>query len=82
MSMEDPVSLVVLLRSSDFSSLIEQAFSSHILEPIEELSEEEKGNKGLDQGFPVKICFMCSNASVENRSWWCPLHCVTIRSDT
>ncbi|XP_012578615.1 PREDICTED: zinc finger protein DZIP1, partial [Condylura cristata] len=28
-----------------FSSLIEQAFSSHILEPIEELSEEEKGRE-------------------------------------
>jgi hypothetical protein len=35
------------------SSLIEQTFSSHILEPIEELSEEEKGNEGLDQGLPA-----------------------------
>lgn len=42
--------LLSCLYYSYFSSLIEQAFSSHILEPIEELSEEEKGNNELDQG--------------------------------
>ncbi|MXQ89791.1 hypothetical protein E5288_WYG011518 [Bos mutus] len=42
--------LLSCLYYSYFSSLIEQAFSSHILEPIEELSEEEKGNHELDQG--------------------------------
>lgn len=41
--------LLSCLYCSYFSLLIEQAFSSHILEPIEELSEEEKGNKGLNQ---------------------------------
>uniref|UniRef100_A0A2K5N025 Cilium assembly protein DZIP1 n=1 Tax=Cercocebus atys TaxID=9531 RepID=A0A2K5N025_CERAT len=37
--------LLFCLYCSYFSLLIEQAFSSHILEPIEELSEEEKGRE-------------------------------------
>uniref|UniRef100_A0A8C9J414 Cilium assembly protein DZIP1 n=1 Tax=Panthera tigris altaica TaxID=74533 RepID=A0A8C9J414_PANTA len=37
--------LLSCLYCSYFSSSIEQAFPSHILEPIEELSEEEKGRE-------------------------------------
>lgn len=66
--------LLSCLYSSSFSSLIEQAFSSHILEPIEELSEEEKGNIGRCQGLYLHIIHLDAKTQalkIWSRSFYC-----------